>query len=67
MILIAYINNSIYSMADNNSNTSFNNSESETELPNISTLKPFDMEPRKKVSDEHHAEYKCQPKGVLIE
>ena len=54
-------------MADNNSNTSFNNSESETELLNISTQKPFDMEPRKKVSDEHHAEYKCQSKDVLSE
>ena len=54
-------------MADNNFNTSFNNSESETELPNFSILKPFDMEPRKKVSDEHHAEYKCQPKDVLSE
>ena len=52
-------------MADNNSNTSSDNSESETELPDLSTLKPFDMEPRKKASDENYAEYKSQPKDVL--
>ena len=46
--LLPYAKNSIYSMADNNSNASSNNSESETELPGFSTLKPFDMEPRKK-------------------
>ena len=35
-------------MVDKNSNTSSNNFESERELPDFSTLKPFDMEPRKK-------------------
>ena len=38
-------------MADNNSNTSSDNFKSETELPDFSFLKPFDMEPRKTVSD----------------
>ena len=38
-------------MADNNSNTSSNNSEPETELLDFNTLKPFNMEPRKIVSD----------------
>ena len=38
-------------MADNNSSTSSHNSECETELPDFSILKPFDMERRKDVSD----------------
>ena len=35
-------------MADINSNTSCNNSGSEKELPDFSTLKPFKIEPGKK-------------------
>ena len=38
-------------MADNNSNTSSNNSESETKLSDFGTLKIFDMRPRKSVSN----------------
>ena len=52
-------------MADNSSNTLFNNSESEIELPDFITLKPFNIDPRKKVSDKNYAEYKCQTKDVL--
>ena len=52
-------------MADNNSNTSSDNSEPERELPGFSTLKPFEMEPRKKVGDKNYAQYLCQPKDVL--
>ena len=52
-------------MADNNSNTSSDKSELETELPDFSTLKPFDIEPRKNVSDENYTAYKRQPKDVL--
>ena len=33
-------------MADNTTHTSTNNSESETRLPDFSTLQPFDMETR---------------------
>ena len=54
-------------MTNNNSNTSSDNSESETELPDFSTLKPSDMEPRKIVSDKNSAEYKCQLKNLLSE
>ena len=36
---VAICKNSIYNMADNNSNTFSNNCESETELPDFSTLK----------------------------
>ena len=50
LISLPHLQNSIYNMTDNNSNTSSNNSEFETELPDFSTIKPFDMEPRKKVS-----------------
>ena len=52
--------NSVCHISDNNSKTCSDNSESETELPDFSTPKPFDMEPRKKVSDENCTEYKCQ-------
>ena len=52
--------NRVCHISDNNSNTSSDNSESEAELPDFSTLKPIDMEPRKKVSDENCTEYKCQ-------
>ena len=44
-------------MADNNTNTSSGNSEFETELPEFSTLKSFDIEPRKKVSDKNHTQH----------
>ena len=57
LILLCYVKNSIYSMADNNFNTSSDNSESEKELPDFSTLKPFDMEPRKKVSNKNYTQY----------
>ena len=46
-MLITYIKNSIYSIPDNNSNI-FSCSAFETELSDFSTLKPFDMQPRKK-------------------
>ena len=54
-------------MVDKNSNTSSNNFESERELPDFSTLKPFDMEPRKKVNNRNYTQYYCQPKQVLSE
>ena len=38
----------MYNMTDNNSNTSSDNSEPETELPDFNILKPFDMGPKKK-------------------
>ena len=57
LILLSYVKNSIYCMADNNCNTSSDNSESKTELPDFSTLKPFDMEPMKKVSDKNYTQY----------
>ena len=44
-------------MADNNSNTSCENSESKTALPDFSTLKPFNMELRKTVSDKNCTQY----------
>ena len=36
-------------MADNNCNTSFDNAESGTKLSDFKSLKPFDIEPKKKV------------------
>ena len=54
LILLPYVKNSIYSMADNNSNTSSDNSKPEPELPGFSILEPFNMEPRKKVSDKSY-------------
>ena len=44
-------------MTDNNSNTSSDKSESETELPDFSTLKHFNMGLRKKVSNENYTQY----------
>ena len=44
-------------MGDNDSNTSSNNSESETELPDFHILKPFNMELGKKVSNKNYAQY----------
>ena len=49
-------------MADNNSNTSSNNSEPETELSDFSTLNPFEMEQRKNVSNK---KYTLLSKDVL--
>ena len=66
-MLLAYVKNSFYNMVDNNSKTSSDNSEPEIDLSDFSTLKPFDMEPRKKASDENYTEYRCQPKDVLSE
>ena len=43
-------------MAHNNPNTSFDNSEPETELTYFSTLKPYEMEPRKNVSDKNYTQ-----------
>ena len=40
-----------------NPTISSDNSESETELPDSSILKPFDMEPRKTVSDKSYTQY----------
>lgn len=45
-ILLPSVKNSIYSIADNTTHTSTNNSESETGLSDFSTLQPFDMETR---------------------
>ena len=39
LILLPYMKNSTYNMTDNNSNTSSDNSKSETEFPNFSTLR----------------------------
>ena len=46
LISSPYVKNSIYSMADNNSNNSSDSSD--TELPDFCTLNPVNMEPRKK-------------------
>ena len=57
LVLLPYVKSSIYSIADNNSNnTSLDNSEPETELPDFSILKPFNMEPRKKVIDKNNSQ-----------
>ena len=45
---------------DNNFNTSFNNSESETELPDFSTQIPFYTQPRSKVIHKNYTQYQCQ-------
>ena len=44
-------------MADNKSSTFSDNSESETELSDFSTLKHFNIERRKKVSDKNYTQY----------
>ena len=44
-------------MVDNKYNTSSDNSESVTELSDFSTLKPFDMDPTKKVNDKNYTQY----------
>ena len=49
LLLLLYVKN----ITDN---TYFDNSESETELPDFSTLKPFDMETgKKKVNGKNYA------------
>ena len=55
LILLPYVKKSICLMTDNNSNTSFSNSESERKLPDFNTFKPFDMEPREKVNGKNYA------------
>ena len=52
---ITICKNSVCNMRDNNSNTS-DNSGSETDLPGFCTLKPFEMEPRKIVSDSSYTQ-----------
>ena len=44
-------------MVDNNSNTSSDNSEPDTELTEFIILKPFNMEPREKISDKNYTQY----------
>ena len=44
-------------MADNNFNTSSDNSESETKLSEFSDLKLFDMKPRKNVCNKNYPQY----------
>ena len=53
LISLQFVKSSVYNMA-NNSNNSSDNSESETELPDLSTLKPFEMEPRKNVNSKNY-------------
>ena len=57
LILLLYVKNNIYNMTHNNSNTSSDNSESETKLSDFSTVNPFDMEIRKKVSYKNFTQY----------
>ena len=58
LILLPYVKNSIYSMADNNSTVSSENSDPDTELPEFSVLKLFDMKPKeKKVSNKNYTQY----------
>ena len=57
LILLPDIKMYICIMGDNDSNTSSNNSESETELPDFHILKPFSMELGKKVSIKNYAQY----------
>ena len=52
-------------MTNNFSNTSSNNPESETKLPVFSTLTPFNMEHRKKVSNKNDLSTNVSPKVVL--
>ena len=59
LILLPYIIN----ITDN---TPSEYSKSETELLHFSTLKPFNIEPRKKVSGKKYTQYLCQPKDVLF-
>ena len=53
LILLPYVNNSIYIMTNNNSTFQRENV-FETELPDFSTLKLFNMEPRKNVSQKNY-------------
>ena len=56
---------SIFSIFDNYSNTFSDNSQSETEWFDFSTLKPFDIEPRKNCRNKYYTQHQCQPKDVL--
>lgn len=53
LILLPYVNNSIYIMTNNNS-IFLRENVFETELPDFSTLKLFNMEPRKNVSQKNY-------------
>ena len=57
LILLPYVHNSIYNMTDSNSNTSSNNSEFETELP--------DMETWKKVSHKNYSNHRTYSRPFL--
>ena len=58
LILLPYVKNSIYSMADNNSTVSSENSDPDTELPEFSILKLFNMKPKeKKVCNKNYTQY----------
>ena len=57
LILLLYVKNNIYNMTHNNSNTSSDNSESETKLLDVSTVNPFDMEIKTKVSYKNFTQY----------
>ena len=57
LIFLPCVRNSVFNMTDNNSNTSSDISKTETELPDVITPKPFDMEPRKKVSYKNYTQY----------
>ena len=64
LILLPYVKSSIYSIADDNSSTSFDNNESEAVLSDLSTLKPSNMEPRVSIIDKNYAQYKINPKTL---
>ena len=51
LILLPCVKSSVYSMADDNSNASSNNSEPETQLPDFIIKKLSEMQPRRKVSE----------------
>ena len=55
LILLPCVKSCVYSMADDNSNASSNNSEPETQLPDFITKKLSEMEPRRKVSEKNYA------------
>ena len=61
LILLPYVKNRIYSMTDNNSNTS------STELSDLCTLKPFDMEPRRKSAVKTLHSVNVNPKFIISE
>ena len=57
LILLSYVKSSIYNTVDIKYKTSSDNPESVTELSDFSTLKSFDMDPTKKVSDKNYTQY----------